>query len=168
MLTTVAILLTVFILANPIACSSSSANDTGGTTLTVSNLGKDISQTTGVMEEISFTVSFNLDRFGGPFSSLRIDLQAHVSVVTISVPGVSTSIPFPLQSVKPAYAAVDGSQLFLRAGTAEQIDTVCAEGELYGPFSRVARMKRSEIRVDVSGTRHTPDSVSLHPGYTSN
>lgn len=134
-LTTVAILLTVFILANPIACSSSSTNDTGGTTLTVSNLGKDISLTTGVMEEISFPVSFNLDRFGGPFSSLRIDLQAHVSAVTISVPGVTTSIPFPLQSVKPAYAAVDGGQLFLRVSTAEQIDTVCAEGELYGPFS---------------------------------
>jgi hypothetical protein len=87
------------------------------------------------MKEISFPVNYNPEDFGGPFSSLRMDLQAHVSAVTITIPGVTTSIPFLLESVKTANAAVEGGQLYLRVGTAEQVDTVCTEGELYGPFS---------------------------------
>jgi len=87
------------------------------------------------MKEIKFPVNYNLNDFGGPFSSLRMDLQAHVSAVSITVPGVTKAIPFPLDSIKTAQAAVDGGQLYLRVGTAEQIDTVCEVGELYGPFS---------------------------------
>ena len=137
LLATTALLVIVVIAFNPIACSSSSTttNPDGSTTLTVSNLGKDISLTTGEMKEISFPVNYNLDDYGGPFSSLRMDLQAHVSAVTITVPGVTTSIPFLLDSIKTAQAAVDGGQLFIRVGTAEQVDTVCEVGELYGPFS---------------------------------
>ena len=136
-LTTSALLVTVLFIFNPIACTSSSTttNPDGSTMLTVSNLGKNISLTTGEMKEIRFPVNYNLNDFGGPFSTLRMDLQAHVSAVSITVPGVTASIPFPLDSIKTAQAAVDGGQLFLRVGSAEQVDTVCEEGEVYGPFN---------------------------------
>ena len=129
-----AIIVTVFVFANPIACSSSSTNENGGTTLTISNLGQDIALESGVMKEISFPVSVDVDTFGGPFASLQIDLQAHVSAVSISVPGVTASLPFLLGNVQSAHADITGSQLFLRVGSAEQEATVCTDGELYGPF----------------------------------
>ena len=62
------------------------------------------------MKETRFPVNYNLNDFGGPFSTLRMDLQAHVSAVSITVPGVTAAIPFPLDSIKTAQAAVDGGQ----------------------------------------------------------
>jgi len=132
-------LLAVVILSNPIACSSSSTSTspTGvvGTELTVSNLGKDVTLISGEMQEISFSGSYDVNSYGGPFSSIKMDLQAHLSAISITVPNiVKTTIPFPFQSVKSANAAIVGSKMFLRIARAEQEATVCADGELYGPF----------------------------------
>lgn len=130
---TFAAIIALVILTNPIACSSSDGE--GGVQLTVSNLGKDVSLTSGEMQEISFSESYDVQRYGGPFSSLTMDLQAHLSAITISAPNVvERNIPFPLHLVKTANAAIDGSQLFIRIARAEQEATVCTDGELYGPF----------------------------------
>ena len=126
-------IIALVILSNPIACSSSDGE--GGTHLTVSNLGKNVSLVSGVMQEISFSESYDVNRYGGPFSSLTMDLQAHLSAISISVPAVvNKTIPFPFQLVKSANAAIEGSQLFVRIARAEQLATVCTVGELYGPF----------------------------------
>lgn len=129
-------LIVLVVLMNPIACfHSSDSSGTGVTTLTVYNLGKDISLTSGVMQEISFSESYNVDSYGGPFSSLKFDLQAHLSAVSITVPGVVVNkIPFPLNSIKSGNASMEGAQLFIRMAHAEQEATVCTEGDLYGPF----------------------------------
>ena len=180
-LATSALLLIVLLIFNPIACSSSSTttNPDGSTTFTVSNLGQNISLTSGEMKEISFPVNYDLDSLGGPFSSLRMDLQAHLSAVSITVPGVTAAIPFPLDSIKTAQAAVDGGQLYLRVGTAEQIETVCEVGELYGPFSITladnfqpesvspAEANASQQTLDVINTGSYSICVQIMPSVTA-
>lgn len=125
----------ILLLANPIACSNSSSDGAGGTRFTVSNLGKDVSLIEGEIKEIIFSESYNVNSYGGPFSSIKMDLQAHLSSISISIPSaVKKTVPFPLQYVKSANAAIEGSQLFIRIARAEQEATVCQDGELYGPF----------------------------------
>ena len=138
--TAVLTIIIMVILSNPIACTSSNGSGSSNPgsddiRLTVSNLGKNIDLTAGVTNEISFPVSFDMNRFNGPFSSLSLDLQAHLSAVKVTIPGVTKStIPFPLKAIKTANAVIDGAQLYLRVAPIELEDTVCTTGELYGPF----------------------------------
>jgi hypothetical protein len=158
-----AFLLGVLIIANPMACSSSTSNGSGGTTFTISNLGKGVELTSGVMTEVSFPVTVDLDSVGGSISSLEVNLQAHVSAVTLSVPGVTTSIPFIFEAVESAHADITGSQLFLRVGSAEQEATVCTEGELYGPFDITLAdnfQPASVVPATAEATRHTLDVIN--------
>lgn len=121
----------VVILSNPVACSSSNVD--GSARLTVSNLGKSISLSTGVTKEISFPVTVNSSQFPEPLSAINLNLKNHLSELTVS--GTTASIPFPLQAIKIAHAAIEGTQILLRVAYIEQLATVCTDGEVYGPFS---------------------------------
>lgn len=131
MVSTLLVIATVVILSNPIACSSSNVD--GSTRLTVSNLGKSINLSSGMTEEISFPVTVNSAQFPEPFSAITLNLKNHLSALTVS--GTTASIPFPLQAIKMAQAAIEGTQLFLRVANIEQLASVCTDGEVYGPFS---------------------------------
>jgi len=185
---TIASVIIIVVLSNPIACTSSNnsgSNDSdpnvgGVTRLTVSNLGKDIDLITGVPVEISFPVTYDMNRFGGPFSSLTLDLQAHLSSVTITVPGVTiTKIPFLFQSIKTANAVTDGAELFLRVALAEEEATVCTDGELYGPFDisladnfqpvsvTPATAEATQQTLDIINTGSYSVCVQIHPVITA-
>ncbi len=132
-----AILMTI----NIAGCFHSDDDDTvsGGVrtrevSIDVSASGQDIAVTAGETLSLAFPVSFDIQRFGGPFGELTLNLEDHLSDVSVIPAGLVATASVPEDSLVTAAATSDSAQMFLRVAASEALETVCAFGELYGPF----------------------------------
>lgn len=102
--------------------------------INVSSSGQDIAVTAGETLSLAFPVSFDIKRFGGPFGELTLNLEDHLSDVSVTPAGLVATASVSGAKLVTAAATSDSAQMFLRVAASEAIETVCAFGELYGPF----------------------------------
>lgn len=131
----VAALLALMILT-PMGCGGGggSGGNSGGDTfrtlnMTVNSLGKNVRLSAGQSTTVDFVLPINLAASNGPIDGLKLDLQAHLDNAVVSIPGI---VP---DGGDGRAVADNTAEMSMRIGPAEMENTVCSDGELYGPFT---------------------------------
>ena len=126
--------LLVALLTNPVACSSSSRVIDEGTQIAVTNLGKNVGLSAGVTTEILVIKdNYDVDQFGGPITELQINLFDHLEALILDNPVAARGIGL-IDPAGSSSARISGSTMTITVSRFEDSDSVCATGELYGPF----------------------------------
>jgi hypothetical protein len=131
---------------------------TGVVTVSAGSAGRNISLTDGVPTQVVKTLNYNVGRFGGPYEALTIDLSAHIPWIDV------TPVPRPLSADGTAGKASSraGGNMSIRIAREEQADTVCTDGELYGPFYVTIDDATSQVNgVEPASTTASQASVDI-------
>ena len=118
----------------PTGCFHSSSGSGSVLNMVIGSQGQDISLNSGQTTEIVTPLSYDVQNLGGPFESVSLNLQAHLSALEITLPGQVTSKTDRSRN-EPVQAITPGAHMYIRVAHREAADSVCSDGELYGPFS---------------------------------
>jgi hypothetical protein len=125
--------------------------------VSVADYIKDIEVTANQPTEIKFT--YELASPSQAYTAISIDLQETLDSVSVNVAGLNKSNPlgFLANLVSVASAATE-AQVTARIGYAEDVDTVCQTGSLYGPFTITGTTQPETI---------DPPTISAEPSALS-
>ena len=140
-----AVVLTVLVVAWVISCGgggSGGSSDFAGSSVTV-NLGptgQNIPLVADAMWSFSRSFRFDVNNFGGPFTSLALDLEENLPALifsTVSAAGLAEVIPLDVET----------GTLTIYIAPVDSTDP-CSEGEQYGPFAITLDGSSQPISVD--------------------
>lgn len=101
----------------------------GDITINIGAKGKGIPLEAGVPWSRAFSVNYGVSGFGGPFTSLTLDLQDSLAGIDFTPQALSAGL-----SGQAVALATTTGQMWFYVGRLEDYGTVCDSGEAYGPF----------------------------------
>lgn len=112
-----------------ISCGGGGSSDSFEGTLNIGAKGQNIPLTADETWSRAFTVTFDVSRFGGPYTALVLDLQENLSNLTFAPQPPSNDLS---GQVVPLGTTTGSVTLFVAPADAAN---ACTDGEPYGPFT---------------------------------
>jgi len=128
----------------------------GDITINIGSSGKNVGLTAGETWSRAFSVNYNVSGFGGPFTSLGLNLQDNLSGIDFAPQAISAG--FSGNAV--ALAATTG-QMWFYVGRLEDYGTVCESDQVYGPFDITLDAGSQPSSVSPATAQATPETMDI-------
>ena len=139
-----------------ISCGGGNGGSDGEISIAIGSSGQDHPLTAGETYSTVFTVTYDPGRFGGSFGALGLDLEDNLSNVVLS----PDAGPGSLSGKVLPQGTMEGT-LTLRIAGLEAAETVCAEGELFGPFTILLDDQHQPSSASPSSAEATSTAVDI-------
>ena len=128
----------------------------GDITINIGNSGKGVPLEAAVTWSRTFSVNYGVSSFGGPFTSLSMNLQDSLSGIDFTPQALSAGL-----SGQAVALATTTGQMWMYVGRLEDYVTVCDTGEVYGPFEVTVNASSQLSSVSPATAVATPETMDI-------